>query len=350
MIINKIKNIALICVFCSFFTSLQSADAATVTTSLSGKVVSQVTRATALPFEAVVEEVLVKPGQSVMKDQVLMKYTLTDDARRNLQQEVTTGANTEEDRANILSTERQLVELTNNRNTARKLSSSGLGPDQLSDRLAGDVDSIRQRIKLLKRAVAKREKNFKQRLEELSEYFGVTIKEGMDLPKSLVLKAPMDGRVLSLASGLFPNKELAEGAKPITIGTLNPMLINVLVYEGDMEDIKVGDIGQATIPSLNDKVIDATVSNISWTSNNIEIGAPSYFTIEFTIPNPDFELRPGFKVLVAMSRNVKNANKQENKDDAKAEPAQAPSDDNQNPQGESNAQPIVQPSAQPNAS
>ncbi len=270
------------------------------TTILNGKVFSAVTRSEPLPFNAIVEEVLVNPGQSVVENQILLKYSLVDEARRALQKEITLGAGTEGLRREILALESQLAEVAAERNKARKLADAGLGSKQAFKLMEGDVNSIRKRIALLQSNITQREENFAERLEELSDYFGTTIKKGSTLPEQLVLTAPMDGHVLSVGVGLYPGTQFPSGATPIVIGKMDPMLINIQVYEGDMDNLKVGDVAKVTIPSLDDKVFTATVAKIAWTSNDVRVDFPSYFTVELTIPNADLELKPGFKAIVQL--------------------------------------------------
>ncbi len=269
---------------------------------MNGKIVSAVTRAEALPFNAIVEEVLVNPGQSVVENQILLRYSLVDQAERVLQKEITLGAGTENLRREKLALERQLAELVAERNKARKLADAGLGSNQAFKRMEGDVNSLRQRISLLQTNISQQEANFAQRLEELSDYFGTTIKKGSTLPKELVLTAPMDGHVLSVIVGLYPGTQLGAGSAPIIIGKMDPMLIQVQVFEGDMDNLKVGDVANVTIPSLDNKVFAATVAKIAWTSNDTRVEVPSYFTVELTIPNADLELKPGFKAIVQLGR------------------------------------------------
>ncbi len=294
--INYIKYICLAVVLC-FALSAQSALAAQ-STVLNGKVVSPVTRAKALPFNAIVEEVLVAPGQNVIENQILMSYTLVEEDERLLQKEITLGAQTESTKGQILDLQRQLADVKAERNKAQKLAASGLGSNQAFKRMEGDVNSLEQRIALLKGTVAKEEANFKQRLEELSGYFGATIKAGGELPKKLVLTSPIDGHVLSVATGLYAGTQLKIAASPIIVGKMDPMLIQVEVYEDDMEKISVGDIAKVTVPSLDDKVFEAKVAKIAWTSNNVSVDTPSYFTVELTLANPDLELKPGFKTVI----------------------------------------------------
>ena len=162
-----------------------AAESGTSTTILTGKVVTTVTRAVPIPFNAVVDEVLVKPGDAVEKGSPLLRYHLQEEAERILQREVTIGAATENLKGQVLDFERQLAETTAQRNKARQLVASGLGSRQALTRLEDDVDSLKRRIELLRTTIQKTESNFASRLKELEGYYGVPIKEGEQLPVTL---------------------------------------------------------------------------------------------------------------------------------------------------------------------
>ena len=267
-------------------------------TILTGKVVTTVTRAVPVPFNAVVDEVLVKPGEAIAKGAPLMRYHLQEEAERVLQREVTTGAGTEDLKGQVLDLERRLAETAAQRNKARQLAASGLGSAQASSRLEDDVHSLQRRIDLLRVTIQKSEKNFSTRLEELSGYFGKPIREGESLPKELTLTAPIDGYVLSLDATLYAGSLLAAGATPIRVGKLDPVLIQVPVYEAEVSGIKAGDSVEVEIPSLNSKKFVGTVNEISWVSTDMSVSNPSYYSVEITVPNPNLELKPGFKAVV----------------------------------------------------
>ena len=146
--------------------------------------------------------------------------------------------------------------------------------------------------------IQKSEQNFAARLEELSGYFGTPIKEGERLPASLTLTSPIDGYVLSLDATLNPGSLLAAGTTPVRVGRLDPVLIQVPVYEAEISGIKAGDSVEVEIPSLNNKKFNGTVNEISWVSNDMSVSNPSYYTVELTVPNPGLELKPGFKAVV----------------------------------------------------
>ncbi len=267
-------------------------------TVLSGKVVSPVVRATPLPFNAIIEEVHIKPGQDVKKGQVLATYSLPPEAERALNKEITLGAGTENLRGQILTLQSQLADVVAERNKARQLAASGLGSSQAFKRMEQDVTTLNERIELLKQTVAIQNENFQSRLDELSTYFGTPLNAKTPLPKLLYLTSPMDGHVLSKATGLHSGALLQAGAAPIMVGLMDPMIIQVQVYESEVGLIDVGASAQVEIPSLDNALFKGTVSEIAWTSNTMKVDAPSYFTVELTVPNPHMQLKPGFKAVV----------------------------------------------------
>ncbi len=268
------------------------------TTILTGKVRTTVTRAPNTHFKGIVDQVLVQPGEHVSKGQPIFRYTLQDDARRSLQREVNHGPNTESMESQVAALRSDLSRAQAQSNKARSLAASGLGSTQQSDRLKIDVESLKARIELTNESIAKARSNFEMRLNELSEYFDTPIQEGQTLPEFLYLKSPIDGYVLSIQANMNPGAVFAAGATPVSIGQMDPMLIQVPVYEAEVSALKLGDTATVEIPSLNNKRFKATVTEIAWVSNQMEVSQASYFNVELTIPNPDLELKPGFKAVV----------------------------------------------------
>lgn len=276
-------------------------------TILTGKVVTTVSRPVLMPFNAVVDRVLVKPGTAVEEGSGLMVYTLQDEAERLLQREVTNGAGTESLRGQVLDMQRQLATMNADRNKTRQLVSSGLGSKQALTRIEDNVAALQNRIDLTKDIIRKTESNFKARLAELSSYYGQTIREGETLPKYLTLTSPITGYVLSVAPALNKGQLVAAGSAPIQVGQLNPILIQVPVYEAEINSIAVGDTADVEIPSLGNRKFKGLVSEISWISTDMNVANPSYYTVELTVPNPDLVLKPGFKAIVRFGQSEKSS-------------------------------------------
>lgn len=275
-----------------------------VSTILTGKVVPTVSRAIQMPFNSVVNEVLVQPGDAVEQGSPLLRFHLQDEAERILQNEITNGAGTEQLKGQILDMEGQLANLSAERNKTRQLVSSGLGSRQALGRLEDSVSGIKNRIELLKTTIRKNENNFKSRLKELEAYFGQPIREGEPLPEVLVLTSPIRGYVLYVAPALNPGQLVAAGTSPIQVGQLNPVLVQVPVYEAEINNIRVGDTANVEIPSLANRQFKGTVSEISWISTDMNVANPSYYTVELTVPNPELVLKPGFKAVVRFERRA----------------------------------------------
>ena len=268
-------------------------------TILSGKVLTTVTRMPALPFNAIIDEVLVAPGQAVDAGAPLLRYHLQDEAERSLQRELLTGpGNTEDLKSQIATLEGSLASAVAERNKARQLASSGLGSGQALRRLEANVTSLQNRIAFARQSIAKAEDNFALRLKELSGYFGQPISPGTPLPSPLVLTPPISGHVLTVASNANPDTLMAAGSTPISIGNLDPMLIQVQVYEAEVSRIHVGDTAAVEIPSLQNKRFSARVTQIAWASNDMNVASPSFYAVNLSVPNPDLELKPGFKAIV----------------------------------------------------
>ncbi|MBD5608513.1 MAG: efflux RND transporter periplasmic adaptor subunit [Desulfovibrio sp.] len=270
-----------------------------ISSILTGKVIPTVTRPVPMPFNAIVEEVLVKPGTAVDVDSPLLRFRLQEEAERQIQREINTGAGSEDLKAQILSIQSQLSTTNAERNKTRQLVASGLGSRQALNRIDETAKSLNHRIELLRSTLTRNENNFKARLRELEEYFGVPLKEGETLPKILTLVSPIKGYVLSLAPALNPGQLIGAGTAPVQVGQLNPVLIQIPVYEAEINNIEVGDPVTVEAPALKNRKFKGIVSEISWISNDLNVANPSYYTVEVTVPNPDLALKPGFKAVVS---------------------------------------------------
>lgn len=298
---KKIVLSSLIILSLACFTAIARADDGPI---LTGKVNPTVTREVPLRFNAVIEEVLVKPGDKVESGTPLIRYKLQEEARRLLHTELTIGADTESLKGQILNLQRELLTATAERNKTRQLVSSGLGSRQALARMDENVSSINDRINLLKTTIQKAESNFEARLNELSGYFGTTLKYGEPVPEELILKSPIGGYVLSINPAANPGQLFSANTAPVEVGQIDPVIIQVPVYETDLRNIKVGDAAQIEIPSLNNRKFKGIVTEISWTSTDMNVANPSYYMVEITVPNDELLMKPGFKAVARFSDSL----------------------------------------------
>ena len=267
---NAVTAVAALCLIAALSLFADPRAVQAESTILTGKIMNLVTRSPTTHFHGILEEILVQPGQRVQEGEPLLKYSLQEDQRRALQKEVDSGPGIEGMESQIADLERELAQVEAQRNKARSLASSGLGSRQASNRLDQDVSAINRRIALTRRSIDKAKRNFDVRMKELAGYFNQDIAEGMELPRF----------------------------SPCLIGQMDPLLISVPVYEGDIGAVKVGDKAVVQIPSLQDRKFEATVKDIDWISSDMNVASASYYTVKLTIPNPDLLLKPGFKAVV----------------------------------------------------
>lgn len=295
----------LICIFTAIIAL--TANPVQAATILTGKVMTTVTRPVIIPFNAVIDEVLVKPGDQVEVGTPLVRYHIREENARVLQGEVFMGAGNETLKSQILQLEQKMAMAAAERNKARGLVGSGLGSRQALTRLEETVNSYKDQIEILRSTIHKNDINFDARLKELSYYYNQPIKAGEKLPKTLTLVSPIAGYVLYVDPSINPGSLFNGGGAPVQIGQLNPVLIQVPVYEAEINDIKVGDEAVIEIPSLNNRKFTGTVNEISWLSTDMNVANPSYYNVELTVPNPDLVLKPGFKAVVRFEASGKKS-------------------------------------------
>ena len=299
---SLIKFLLVTIFLASAATMARAEDSSTI---LTGKVITTVSRGVPMPFNAIVEAVLVRPGDPVEEGTPLMRYRLQEEAKRNVERELTNGSGTENLKSQALDLQRELALATAERNKTRQLVSSGLGSKQALARQEDNVAAIKSRIDLLKSTIRKTERNFQTRLKELEEYYGQPVNDSDKLPENLLLLSPIKGYVLSIAPEVNPGQLIGAGSWAVQVGQLNPVLIQIPVYEAEINDIHVGDTAEVEIPSLGNRKFKGIVSEISWISNDMNVSNPSYYTVEVTVPNPELILKPGFKAIVRFAGPAK---------------------------------------------
>ena len=85
------------------------------------------------------------------------------------------------------------------------------------------------------------------------------------------------------------------GTPAFIIGVMDPMAIHAQIHESDIVNVALGEKAEVTMESVANRTFEATVSRFSLTPLAPGVGDPSYYDIEFTIPNSDYVLKEGFK-------------------------------------------------------
>jgi len=266
-------------------------------TVLSGKLYCPVTRIVTLPFTGIVDRIDVAPGKQVKKDDVLLRYSLEENAASTLKKELALGADTEGLQGQIVELERQTMDTRNKIATSRQLVSSKLGSRSELQQQEESLDALYRRIGLLRESVKKQEQVYKLRLAELEDAFKQPI-QGNKPPPQLFVTSPMDGFVLSVAENVQAGALISATTAIAEIGSMNPMQIRVQVFENEAVRLREGDSATVRIPSLADREYIGKVMQIAWTPQTLQADSPSYYNVQIEVPNGDLALKQGFKALV----------------------------------------------------
>jgi multidrug efflux pump subunit AcrA (membrane-fusion protein) len=122
------------------------------------------------------------------------------------------------------------------------------------------------------------------------------------VPETGLLRAPLDGYVLWMHNDLRVGSELRAQEPIMQVGVMDPMLIRTRVYEIEALQLKVGEKAEVQVESLPDRQFTAQVSQIPWSTGVLALEHPSYYEVEFKVPNPDLVLKEGLKAKVMVRK------------------------------------------------
>jgi hypothetical protein len=138
----------------------------------------------------------------------------------------------------------------------------------------------------------------------VEELLGSKVKHGY-IPQNGALKAPIGNHVLWVHPDLREDAEFNKGTAVFSIGVMDPMLIRAHVHEIEAVQLKLGDLADFTLESIPGRKFQARVSRISWETLTPQLDRPSYYEVEFELPNPDFILREGLRGQIIFRNSEK---------------------------------------------
>lgn len=259
-----------------------------------GKLFCPLKRLVIMPFTGIFTDIRITPGQLVKKGEIVAQYDLDENSAIELSRQILFDhlddlrRHREIEKQNIYNLEIKEQELL--RMTAEKLS-----PQYLLDKLQTQLKLTRAYLSILEKRSIHARKLADRGLQHIRKRLGNSTLESGQIPDVVRLKAPISGMVLSLhpelrKSGLLPN-----GTFVAQIGKMDTMLIRSLVYERDAVRLKPGDTADFFPDSLPERRFSATVTSIDWRPANPDPNQPSYYQVEMTVDNAEYELREGFK-------------------------------------------------------
>jgi multidrug resistance efflux pump len=260
---------------------------------LQGKLQCSLKRQVVMPFRGVITSLDLRPGQTVQKGQVLARYKLWSDIAQQLQRQLAAPQVRDMELA-LANLDKTLIPLEAKLAETKSLVKENMTPSQSLVQIEEEVQLQRQSRK----AAEERLKLERQLLVEFKAYLKDLLGGSLNPvagSEDASITAPIAGQVVSIQSDLREGLELGPGVPTFIIGVMDPMVIHAQIHESEIVNVHLGDKAKVTMESVANRTFEATVSRFSLTPLAPGLGEPSYYDIEFTIPNSDYVLMEGFK-------------------------------------------------------
>lgn len=259
-----------------------------------GKVYCSLVHYIATPYAGEVVEKLVEVGEFVKKDEPLLKVKLPMQVWNSLSASIDMEMSIFDSKVTIAALKKHINDTQTKQKELKELSNQGMATVksvvELEDQLTLLALQLRQAEQKLESTHTKlgRQRKF------LSEKLGQNVRNRV--PEVAIVKAPVAGYVVAESSSV--DEGAWASGHVFTVAVMDPMVIRIRIYEADVMNVKVGDKAEVILEYDANKVHEATVKSIAWMPVNNAIDAPSYYTVDLNIPNPDAFLREGYMVRV----------------------------------------------------
>ncbi len=260
---------------------------------LQGKLQCSLRRNVLMPFRGAITSLDVLPGQTVRKGQVLARYKLWSDIAQQLQRQVA-APQIKEMELTVANLDKALISLEEKRDEAEILVKENMAPSQNLVQIEKEIQFQRRNRK----AAEERLQLERRLLVEFKAYTKDLLGGSLNPVTGAgdaSITAPISGQVVSILSDLREGLELGPGAPTFIIGVMDPMVFRAQIHESDIVKVHLGDKAEVTMESVPNRTFEATVSRFSLTPLAPGVAEPSYYDIEFTMPNSDYVLKEGFK-------------------------------------------------------
>ncbi len=253
-----------------------------------------------MPFLGVITALPVQAGQRVTSGEILARYRLQPESVAQI-------------RSRLFPTQLKELELTQEKLAAQisQLAKQKAGLHQLAQKnltSQQSLDHLEKELTLAckeKTAVGERlgwaRQLHQDDLVVLQKQLGIPV-GNKNIPSEGRLSAPLAGNIVWVHPDLRVGAEFKPGEPAFVIGNMDTMIIRAQVHELEAMRLQLGDQAEVQVVSLPEKKFTAQVSRISWSSLTAAADQPSYFEVEFTVPNPEHILKDGLKVQLVLPK------------------------------------------------
>ena len=278
--------------------AMPSARAAELT--FTGKLVCYLKRPVLLPMAADIITLNVQPGAKVQEGEILGRYRLIPESLATLHRRLI-APQILDMQAKMAEINKGLEILQNKRNTLLELSRQNMAPAQSLTQVDQEIKALAKQRSVLQEGMGQAERTKAEEEALARKQLGVPFKAGQ-IPKEGVLVAPISGYVVWMHPDLRQGAQLGGGTPVMILGVMDPMLLRAPVHEIEALKLKVGDEADITVESLPGQKFTAQVSRLPWAPPAISLDQPTYYDVEFKVPNPDLLLKEGLKATIEIRR------------------------------------------------
>lgn len=265
-----------------------------------GKLSAQITREVLIPFPIQVEKVFVHMGENIAKGQKLLEYTLDVKELRSLQHEISIAGGADDYILQDIGVKQEQLAKNSQVSLDAELYAKGMLSSRKNAQNSREASLLKKRAETLSHKRQMSQEDFAFRLQELERYFGFPVKAGMKLPDRFYLTANQSGTIIAMSSHARPGGFLSGNI--FTVGQLNPIQALIEVHESEITKISVDQ--PVTVNLVNDpsQKFSGKVIMRSWQPINSAIAVPSYYHVWVDVDNPDYVLKPGYKVIIHIEK------------------------------------------------
>ncbi len=267
---------------------------------IAGKLFCSLKRSVPLPFKAVITELLVHTGQQVQAGEVLARYRLSPEAVMGVEKRLSPSEIRD---LEIKSVENQktLRDLETKQGSLKQLVREKMAPSERLAQVDRDVALTRKQQTAIAENLAQARRLAQEDREVLSKQLGGAAGPGK-VPREGVMVAPITGTIIWVLPDLRVGAELNPGPAVFQVGQMDPMLIRARVHEIEAQRLSLGDTAEVTVESVPGRKFEARLSRLSWAPLEPALDLPTYYEVEFTLPNPDLILKEGLKARLVLHK------------------------------------------------
>lgn len=260
---------------------------------VTGKVFCSLKLPVLIPFTGQIVSVRAYSGLSVKEGDSLARYTLDPQAAMVLRRSVQ-APQVGRLEAKVARLAQQIRQAESKRRDLKKMVDEKLAANASLQDIQAELNALHKEYETSMAELNAERKLAQDNLKILEKDLGQPVSFN-NIPEEVDLIAPMGGHVVWVSESLRPGAKLNRGTTVASVGVMNPMILLAQVHEMEALKLKIGDRAEFTPESIPDRSFACRITRISWAPVDARIDQPSYYQVEFDLPNPDMVLKEGQK-------------------------------------------------------